>query len=132
MNIPDNVKVSECTNALVWRGADGFIYINNKKGVSIDIDNHKETFTIIRELCRGKRCGLIVDFVGIKSMTKESRDYSGSNEHLSYVRAVAILISNSFTRILANFFMGLNKPVFPTQLFTKEEEAISWLSRQEK
>jgi hypothetical protein len=30
-------------------------------------------------------------------------------------------------RAIGNFFMGLNKPLIPTRLFTSEAEALGWL-----
>lgn len=38
-----------------------------------------------------------------------------------------LLQSPALTRAIDNFFMGLNKPLFPTRLFTSEEEALTWL-----
>jgi hypothetical protein len=29
--------------------------------------------------------------------------------------------------VLGNFYLGLNKPLVPTRLFTSEEEAQAWL-----
>ena len=31
--------------------------------------------------------------------------------------------------IVGNFFIGLNKPKFPTKLFTQEKEAVIWLKK---
>jgi hypothetical protein len=41
--------------------------------------------------------------------------------------AAALLIGSPLTRAIGNFFMGLNKPLIPTRLFTSETEALAWL-----
>jgi hypothetical protein len=132
MNAPPNVKVIECTNAAIWKGADDLIYVRNKGGVYIDIDTHKETFSHIRKICKNQQHGLIVDMTGIDGISKESRDYSGSITHSSYVYGVALMTSgaSSMSLIISKFFMGLNKPKhFPVQLFTDLNKAKSWLQK---
>ena len=37
------------------------------------------------------------------------------------------LIRSPLARAIGNFFRGLNKPLFPTRLFTSEPEAMAWL-----
>ncbi|MBL4862144.1 MAG: hypothetical protein JKY09_03890 [Crocinitomicaceae bacterium] len=127
MNLPNDINVSECTNAFIWKGVDDIVYIKNKPGIYIELETHKEAFETIKQVCDGQCCGLVVDLVGIHGITKASRDYSGSKEHLDYVSGAALLISNPVTKILGNFFMGLNKPNFPTQLFTDIDQAEKWL-----
>ena len=50
-----------------------------------------------------------------------------SLEATKYLTAAALIIANPVSRIIGNFFMGLNKTAFPFQLFTNQEEALKWL-----
>lgn len=43
------------------------------------------------------------------------------------VLALALIVKSSFSRVLANFFIGFNKPAYPIQLFNTEAEAVAWL-----
>ncbi len=38
-----------------------------------------------------------------------------------------LLIGSPVSRVIGNFFMGLNKPIYPTKLFTDPQKAIRWL-----
>jgi hypothetical protein len=40
---------------------------------------------------------------------------------------VAVLVNNLPTRMLANFFINVNKPVIPTRTFQSIEKATTWL-----
>ncbi len=42
-------------------------------------------------------------------------------------RRLAMIAGTPVSRIVGNIFLGLNKPPFPTQLFTDEERAAAWL-----
>ena len=41
--------------------------------------------------------------------------------------AIALLVGSPLSRVIGNFFVGLNRSTFPLRLFTSEEEAIAWL-----
>ena len=41
--------------------------------------------------------------------------------------AAALLVLSPMARAIGNFFMGLNKAVIPTRIFTSEPLAIEWL-----
>lgn len=61
-----------------------------------------------------------------KSITKEARDYFSMKGRKSKVIGFAILIKSPLSKIIANFFMGLNKPIVHVKLFTNEQDAIVW------
>jgi hypothetical protein len=49
------------------------------------------------------------------------------NNRDSNVSAFAIIIQSPLSRVIGNFFMGLNKPRVPARLFKSEKEAVKWL-----
>jgi hypothetical protein len=81
------------------------------------------------KISKGKKLPLLVDSRNIKSMEREARVYYAGEEGRKSVSACALLIGSPVSRVIGNFFMGLNKPLVPTRLFTSETEAIEWLRR---
>lgn len=70
----------------------------------------------------------LVDLTGMKSQTRDSRKYyAESEEVVKVVKKLALLIKNPVARVLGNVYIGINKTVYPTKLFTSEEEAMKWL-----
>jgi hypothetical protein len=53
---------------------------------------------------------------------------SSDPEFIQHVSAVGFLVNNPLARMVANFFIGINKPPRPTKLFTDMESAVEWLS----
>lgn len=77
---------------------------------------------------RGEIRPLIVDFKNMKSQTKESRDYySKDPRHAATHSATALVVNNAVTRMIANFFIGLNKAVKPVRLFDDYASAMQWI-----
>lgn len=40
-------------------------------------------------------------------------------------------VINPLSRVMANFFIGINKPLKPTKLFDDRDKAIAWLQQQQ-
>ncbi len=45
------------------------------------------------------------------------------------ITAIAMLINSPGSRIIGNFFLGINKPSVPTKLFNEKNKAIEWLKQ---
>jgi hypothetical protein len=80
----------------------------------------------IWELAGQQRRPLMGDLRRIKAMERGARVHyvtAGPAAH----SAVALLVDSPLSRVIGNFFMGLNKPLVPTRLFATEREARDWL-----
>ena len=75
----------------------------------------------------GEKFVVLADIRNLKSISGEARAYlaGGSAERIH--AAVAILVENTATRLLANFFINFHKPSRPTRIFSDEQKAIVWL-----
>lgn len=70
---------------------------------------------------------LLINMANVKHVTKEAREYLASEKGCNKVKCCAILISSEVTKIIANFFIRINKPLVPTSTFTSEDKARQWL-----
>ena len=59
----------------------------------------------------------------------DARAYYSSDEAARQTCGVALIVGSAVSRVIGNFFIGLNKPPYPTRLFTDEAEAIAWLQK---
>lgn len=64
----------------------------------------------------------------VKHITRDARIYLASEIGCRKIKSCAILTDSLLTRVIANFFLQINKPLVPTRLFTNEESARQWLS----
>ena len=73
-----------------------------------------------------RRCPLLTDGRNVKSSTREARmRYTAELPRI--VSAMAVLVGSPASRVTGNIYLAVNKPSFPTRLFTSEEEALVWL-----
>lgn len=74
---------------------------------------------------RGKSYPVVVDMRGLKSATREAREYLATIG-VTLVKAGALITGSKFNMALGNLFLTIDKPQVPTRLFTSEEKARQW------
>ncbi len=82
------------------------------------------------EIFDGKSYPFLTDIKSIKETTKEARDFLASKDGCQNITKGAILIDSAVTKIIANFFIGLSRPVIPSKIFTSEADAKKWLLKK--
>ncbi len=110
-----------------WLREDSILHFEYKPNSHDTLITAKENLAADKELAQDKKRPLFCDFRNIKSQDKKARDFYASNEAHQIISACALLIDSGFSKIIGNFFMGINKPKTPTRLFTSEKKAIEWL-----
>lgn len=111
----------------IWED-DGILVCKFADGLEMDLDIAKACVGLRLEYSRGESFALLVNMKGMKSATKEAREYM-SNEGSRQVLAGALLISSPVSRVLGNVFLSLNRPQVATRLFTTERSAVEWLKK---
>jgi hypothetical protein len=111
----------------VWTEGDGIARMKLKPNMQVNLQDVQASVRAVSELCGGKRCPVLVDMRGLVSMDREARLYLAGEETAKVESAAALVIASPLSRAIGNFFLGLNKPLIPTRLFTSEAEALAWL-----
>ncbi|MFL5358792.1 hypothetical protein [Archangium sp.] len=114
------------TRTVVFTFAD-IIIARFRAGAEVTLDDARANVALCLQKNAGQRRPLLVDLRGVKSQTAEARAYLAGREGIQVSQAVGLLIGSPVSRVLGNFYLGLNKPGVPTRLFTSEEEAQAWL-----
>jgi hypothetical protein len=127
MEVPTDIKVTEITSYHTWMGKDGIARTKVKPHAEVTLVEAKENSIAVNSLSPGNLYPLLIDSRNIKSISKEARDFFSMNNRESNVSAFAIIIQSPISRVIGNFFMGINKPRVPARLFNSEKEAVKWL-----
>ena len=110
---------------------DGYIHVLFKDMSVIGEEEAKIVADDIIDLCDGVSYPFITNGLGITvRMNKEARDLFASYRPLTKVRkGQAIIVNNTPSKLLANFYIKYHKPEKPTKIFTKFEEALEWTKK---
>ncbi len=105
----------------------GYIISRVEPSAEIGLNEAIENTKLVREISGDDIYPILVDIRKIRSISKEARDHFAMRDRPPGVSAIAMLVSSPLSRIIGNFFLGLNKPKVPTKMFTQMEAAEHWL-----
>ncbi len=115
--------------ATIWLDDNGILHSVYLEGVDVEVEHTTENAAVFKQLAKAKKVPILIDIRGVNSVTREARGTASSPEAINIAAATVLLISSPVSRVIGNFFMGLNKPPYPIKLFTSEEKAIAWLTK---
>lgn len=130
MKVPTNAI--EVTCYYTWLAADGVCRTKVKLGANVTLKEARENSDAVNSFYKDDKFPLLIDARGIRSMTRDARNQFSLKGRDSGVKAFAIIIDSAISKVVGNFFMGINKPIVPARLFTNEEDALNWLKNLDK
>lgn len=123
----DSINKIVLSHSDVTLREDGILEIVVKDNIDVDLNICKELTNTYKTLL-GNNKALLLHIVGnFVTMDKEAREYSASEAGLKYSIAEAFVINSLPQKILANFYMRINKPAVPSKFFDNREDAEEWL-----
>jgi len=108
------------------RLAEGYLRCVWYEGAEAGIEDAEEVLGDIERLAAGQRLPLLVDLRSMKTLDRAARQCFGATTALS---RVALFVDSPLSRMVANFYLALSRPSVPTQMFTSEADAVTWLTR---
>jgi hypothetical protein len=103
-----------------------YFYTQFKPNTNLDLVAAKTIIQDAVTLAGDKIYPVMTDIREMPPHGKDVRDYF-ANDASDSSCSNAILVSSSISRILANFFLSINKPSIPTRIFTDPDKASKWL-----
>lgn len=113
-------------NFATYEFKNSLLYINYKEGQYID---YQAATTIVEDRLRFqsyKEYAILCDVSQVADISTEAREYL-ANYGSSMVTAVALISSTHTLHNMANYFVIINKPKIPTNIFDNLSEAEDFL-----
>lgn len=109
---------------------DGVMQIVCKPGTVMTLELGKLSTAVISELRGGQPGPLLCDLTNVVKMNQDCRKHFAGAEHARVFTHCALIVSSPISKIIGNFFLGANKPIRPTRLFTSVPEGLRWLKER--
>lgn len=114
-------------NKIKFTLEDGILYTDCFPKTIMTLEDGKESTRISAEMVNYKPLPLLCDLTNVISMSQECRKHFSGPEHASTFSKAALIVTGDISRLIGNFFLGFNKPLKPTKLFSNKEDALKWL-----
>ena len=109
----------------MWLRPDGIVQMVWVTKTASDLEDATAAISAMTELTGGRRIPLLVDLRDSGQQTRPARLEFARRDDL--VSALALIIGGPLSRIIGNFFLSVNKPLYPARLFDNEASALAWL-----
>lgn len=76
------------------------------------VDAPKPTMVLMQDMAR---------------VDREARALFASDEYISLCSQTALVVGSPVSRVIGNFFVGLNRPKYPCKIFEEPVLAAAWL-----
>jgi hypothetical protein len=120
-------KYKETKQIKLKIGSDNILYTECFPNAVMTLEDGRESTRISAEMVNYQPLPLLCDLTNVVKMTQECRQHFASVEHAATFSRAALIVTSPISKVIGNFFLGLNKPVKPTRLFTSKEEGHKWL-----
>lgn len=117
----------EIEEVIVREREDGIIHVHFKEGIEITVELQGRMYDIYSEICGDSKRPFMFTAAEFVTYTKEARDNALIMEGLYTGIATAVVAPTLAYKLIANFYLMVNKPKKPYKVFSDEETAIEWL-----
>ena len=125
------IKEIRTSNELLTLDNDGVVHLRFPKKTTHDIISIKEHLEGVEALNHdGHGVLLLVHFKNLVGMDKASRKFVNNEKMVLAHKSCAMYVTSPLAKLIANFFLGINRPNFVISSFTNENSAKAWLLNQ--
>lgn len=121
-------KKIEIPEAIIHCRADGIIHVAFKEKADVDVALQNRLLKIYLEICADGKRPFIFSALNDVNFTKEARENSIKMEPFFPGSATALVADSVAYRLIANFYLKINKPKTPNRIFKDVPSAVEWLN----
>lgn len=107
--------------------ADGILVYYPVAGLVITYDVARLVFKVGCEIIDGPKPTLVL-MQDMARVDREARAFFASEEYITRLSCqTALVVGSPVSRVIASFFVGINRPRYPHKVFDDPEQALEWL-----
>ena len=108
---------------------DGLVEIVFKRSSLIGLQECLDLMDAYEQILEKRRYPLLHIAEDYVQFNGDAREFGSSEEGLRFSAAEAFVIKSLAHKLLANFYLKVNKPSVPTKFFSNKEDAEEWLKK---
>ena len=120
----NTIETSVATISKVEPGIARVIY---KVDARVTVAEARENVEAVTKMVDGVHSPVFIDVRTVSTIDRHSRQYFVGDEAGEVTSATALLVDSPISRVIGNFFIGLNRSEWPVRMFSGESEAMVWL-----
>ena len=119
----------ETQTARIGLNEQGLVIVRINDGAAQSLADAEENLATAVSETRGERRPLLIDIRAAQPLDADARHHYSGQILVERFSALALLVEASpFGRMLGNVYLRVARPGIPTQLFSDETGAVTWLN----
>ena len=123
-----NNIVKTRTGVMQWDHESQILFVDVDTGARETLEDAKTNSKIGATITKNADFAMLLDIRKLESIDVEARNFYATNTETKNL-GIAMLTNSVVSRVVGNFFVGLNKPQMPVKLFTDKARATVWLKQ---
>ena len=123
---PRVVASRECPWFRVDLREDGILAYHPVPGLVLTHEVALQVLVVGMQITDAPRPTLVL-MQDMARVEREARAFLASQEYMQLCSQTALVVGSPVSRVIGNFFVGLNRPSYPYKLFDDPELAAEWL-----
>ena len=120
------VASRECPWFTVVLRADGILAYHPNPGLVITYDVALQVLEVGMQIADAPKPTLVM-MPDLARVEREARAFFASEEYMRLCSQTALVVGSPVSRVIGNFFVGLNRPTYPCKIFDDPALATEWL-----
>jgi len=116
-----------CSEFNVGLRKDGILVFQPRPGADVSIEFAAKVLELGLEVANGRTRPTLVLMQDLARIDREARTFFASDAYLTLTCQTALVVSSPVSRVIGNFFIGLNRLKYPCKIFDDQEHAVAWL-----
>ena len=117
----------ETASEFIWLDENDVLHYRCKEIENHSLAHAKENCAAAGTLCQGEAKRSLVDLRKVNRVSREARQFYSGPENAKVMRVTAFIVGSPVSALIANFFIGIDRPAFQVQVFHNEAKAYEWL-----
>lgn len=123
MQVIQSMETAVCIISINEQGIGSMHF---KDDVHLDVPEQMENLKCLIEITKNKLTPFVITAGENVTLTKEARNNALAIEDQSPISATAVVVQNFAYRLIAEFYLKVQKPKNPFAVFTEKEKAYEW------
>ncbi len=121
------VEKVELRTTIISLREDGIVQMDMKEADEFLLQDAKDCADAIKRFATTKKVPILSIINFYITMDKDVREFWASEVLENYISCEAFVVQNVSMKMITKFYILFNKPKRPSQIFTAEKNALTWL-----
>lgn len=121
------VQKVELRTTVISLREDGIVQMEMKEADEFLLQDAKDCAEAIKRFATNKKVPVLSIVNFYIAMDKDVREFWASEILENHISCEAFVVENVSMKMITKFYILFNKPKRPSQIFTTEKSALSWL-----